>query len=913
MKQKYWVLMGSVIFMLLAVTLVTSAQGTAVSPIFFLPGDTIIKPAAFEQKQPVIAQGGGLFLAVWTDARTDAGRKSGSYYSGNGSEIYAARLDSSGNLLDSIPLAISQETADQNTPQVAWNGQNWLVVWLSQRPTTSYWTWQVMAARVSPQGSLLDSQPIELTSFANSSSVEFTVGSDGSNWAVFWEGNSAGEADLVGARISATGAVLDPGGRVVLPAEYYLRAHLDVAFAQDEYLLTFQGINILQGIRLRPDLTSIDANYFNISSGSYSMYRSHVESNGTDFFAVWEAWQSSTYFDSIRASRVSHAGQVLDPAEISIWEAYGGFIDRWPQVAWDGSNWFISFMLNGITVLRVSPTGSLLDPNNIPPDFGNSSNKWEPESSSVPGGGIQLVWRDTRAAGNTPDDIYTARVSANRAFGPESPISNGAPSQDRVRAAASGSGYLLAFRSEYSGVTRILAQPVDTSGVALLPEPVLVASGASLGAPSVAWNGSLYLVTWADSATSQIYARRLNSDGTLLDPSPFLVMPGFSPMVSGLGGNFLVVGVNAPSNPQYQFPFAVRVRGTDGAILDAPIQIGGSFSVKPAIAAFNDRWIAVWEGHPTHDDSASAIYANLIFPDGTIGTGFAVQSDFYTIRFHHDPSIATNGTTALVAWSDPRVSNANWNIYGRRVQADGTILDTGAPIAISTAANNQSLPALTWDGTQFVAAFEDQRANTFFMDNSTDIFATRIDASGQVLDPDGLAVFNDLMPEIFPAAAGADGQALLAGSFYRNSAPFLAYRVGLRLLGSSTPPPSPTATPAPLPPATIHSGNLDGSSLFTSNSSWKATVAITVHYSNESLVPGVTVSGTWSGAISGSTSCLTDNTGKCSVSTGALKKRLGSVTLTINNLSKAGTVYDPSTNHDPDGDSNGSAITVLKP
>jgi len=950
MRRQYRLTILLVPLTLLAITVGAFAQSANLSPLLFLPGDSGIKPAAFEQKEPVIAQGGNGFLAVWTDARTDAGRISGSYYDGNGSEIYAARLDASGNLLDTTPVIISQGAADQARPQVAWNGQNWLVAWLSQQPTQGYWAWQVMAARVSPQGTVLDSQPLQLTNFSNSSSAELTVGSDGNNWAIFWQGNAGGENDLKGARISAQGAVLDPGGIVIVPAAYYLRFSLDVAFAQDEFLLVWEDLSYVQGLRLRTDLSRLDANPFNIAPGDHSS-DTHVASNGADFFVVWEENVSTTYYEAIKGARVNHAGQVQDPSSIPIYETFGGYIGRSPRVAWGGSNWLVSFTLNGITVLRVSTSGTVLDPNNMPADFDNTSNKWSPESSPVPGGGIQLVWRDTRTGGSFPGDIYTAKVMADRTFGQETAISNGAPSQDRVSAAANGNGHMLAFRSDISGARRIMAQPVDANGAVLWPEPVLIASGPSFSAPAIAWNGSLYLVVWNDPSTKQIYARRLKDDGTLPDAAPITVMPGHSPDVAALGDTFLVVGAHTPSDPHFQFPFAVRVRGLDGAVLDSPIQIGQYFAEVPAISAFNDRWIAVWERHPSHDDPAAEIRANFIFPNGAIGTEFPVQSDFYTVRFHYNPDVATNGATALVVWSDPRAGNSNWNIYGRRLQSDGALLDTSAPLAISTAPNNQGLPAAAWDGNQFVVAYEDRRAMTFFMDPRTDIFATRVNANGQVLDPDGLAIFSDGMPEIFPAAAGANGQALLAASVYRNVSPHLAYRVGLRILGGGTvaptltptnsptpaptntpaltptntptlaptkPPrstPTPTNTPAPTqPPAsTIHSGDLDGSSAYSSKNYWNATVVIWAHGGDENPVSGVAVSGSWSGGYTGSASCTTDSTGKCTVISGNIRKNLNSVTYTITDMTKAGTVYAPAANHDPDGDSDGTSITVNRP
>jgi hypothetical protein len=44
-----------------------------------------------------------------------------------------------------------------------------------------------------------------------------------------------------------------------------------------------------------------------------------------------------------------------------------------------------------------------------------------------------------------------------------------------------------------------------------------------------------------------------------------------------------------------------------------------------------------------------------------------------------------------------------------------------------------------------------------------------------------------------------------------------------------------------------------------------------------------------------------------------IPKNTGSVTLTVTNVALGTFVYQPASNHDPDGDSSGTAITVTKP
>jgi hypothetical protein len=140
---------------------------------------------------------------------------------------------------------------------------------------------------------------------------------------------------------------------------------------------------------------------------------------------------------------------------------------------------------------------------------------------------------------------------------------------------------------------------------------------------------------------------------------------------------------------------------------------------------------------------------------------------------------------------------------------------------------------------------------------------------------------------------------------------------------TNTPPPSPTNTPVPTntPPAStatpvpggvMHVGDLDGSA--TSGSGrWNANVTITVHDANHIPVSNATVSGSWSNGSSGSSSCVTNGAGQCAVSKNSLKNNVSSVTFTVTNVTASGKTYSSAANHDPDGDSTGTTITILKP
>ena len=113
--------------------------------------------------------------------------------------------------------------------------------------------------------------------------------------------------------------------------------------------------------------------------------------------------------------------------------------------------------------------------------------------------------------------------------------------------------------------------------------------------------------------------------------------------------------------------------------------------------------------------------------------------------------------------------------------------------------------------------------------------------------------------------------------------------------------------------AQLHIGDLEGSSKLIKNS-WTASVAIEVHDGSDILTQGAKVTGSWSWAgISKTGSCRTGSNGVCAISSPQLSKSIGRAMFMVSSVVKAGYVYNPSANHDKDGDSTGTTITIAWP
>jgi hypothetical protein len=119
-----------------------------------------------------------------------------------------------------------------------------------------------------------------------------------------------------------------------------------------------------------------------------------------------------------------------------------------------------------------------------------------------------------------------------------------------------------------------------------------------------------------------------------------------------------------------------------------------------------------------------------------------------------------------------------------------------------------------------------------------------------------------------------------------------------------------TSSPVTTPAAPgIHVGDLDGSRSI-SKKNWTAKVTVTVHDASHAIVSGAIVSGSWSSGGAGS--CTTGSTGTCSISRSNISGGVASTTFTVTGVSKAGTTYTASANHDPESDSNGTQVVVKR-
>jgi len=647
---------------------------------FLIDTNVVYVPAAGEQARPCIATDDTTAFIVWYD------RRAGTTY-----DIYGSRIDSDGNLLDPAGILIAHCGNDDPYPDVAFDGTNYLVVWHYTETSGPY---DIYGARVSKQGILLDTEPFiisDATSHQQSPAVAF----DGTNYLVVWFDSRGETYDIYGTRVAQDGTVLNSSGIAISTA------------AEKQYF---------------PD----------------------VSFDGTNYMVVWQDQRNGTF--DIYASRVAQNGVVLDPAGIQI----SGAADeqRYPSIDFDGTNYFIAWYDNrtgsdyDIYGTLLNTSGTVLNPTGIA--ISTATDAQQMPSVSFDGTNYLVAWYDHRDGSNY--DIFGARVNHSGVVQDPSGIHiSNIDAQQISPAVISYSGqWLVVWSDSRNGsYNDIYGSRISASGTVTDEDGILISASAQMqGKPAVSFDGTNYLVVWQEDRGGgppfDIYGMRIDPSGNELDADaiPISTVSGSQEYPAVAFDNdsiYLVVWQDNRSGSGYDI-YGARVT-TSGNVLDPPgiaISTATSNQELPSVAFDGTNFLAVWAdecGGVSIDD----IYGTLVEPDGNVisPSGNVIADD---ANWQRNPSVAFDGTNYLVVWDDYGSGTWDEDIYGVRVNQSGYPVDASS-IAISTAAEGQYRPVVAFDGTNYMVVWFDRRIS-----NASDIYGTRVNQSGTILDASGIPI-----------------------------------------------------------------------------------------------------------------------------------------------------------------------------
>jgi photosystem II stability/assembly factor-like uncharacterized protein len=311
-----------------------------------------------EQRSPRLAWGKDHALLVWVDTRA-----------GETSRIYGARITRKGKVLDpkGFPIvAVPQKTGH---PSVYWDGTQYWVVW---ERIYSFVHSEVYGARINQKGEILDPEGIRISRRAGQDYYASLSGDAEGRVFVVWGTRSAGQTDIWGARLNREGKVLDQEGILIAsgPQDQFLPS---LSWNGKEYLVAWiegevsqdpeEGAGpLIYGSRINPNGQIIEQSR-PLSHLMVAHSLPFVFSQGEEFVVLWEEERKRTLIDAYGVRLLSDPKKSPQRVEIS---AYFGrqlapraaFSGKRSLVVWTDYRFGVPFYGNILgQLIEFSPAG----------------------------------------------------------------------------------------------------------------------------------------------------------------------------------------------------------------------------------------------------------------------------------------------------------------------------------------------------------------------------------------------------------------------------------------------------------------------------------------------------------------------------------------------------------------------------
>jgi hypothetical protein len=649
------------------------------------PIDEHIKyvPEPYWQSKPACGFDGENYLVAWVDLRNS------SY-----SSIYCARVAEDGEVFDPSGIEVTPPRYGQGRPAIGFDGTKYLVVW--------HWDGNIYGARITPNGDVLDYGG-RLVFAGTTDQYSPVLAFDSENYLMVWEDGSGGDINIGGSRVDTSGTSLDPSG-IAISAQPEWQSQPAIAFADTTFLVTWMDersaiVQEIYGARITTQGAVLDPTGILIATSLPFDTIVHASPSvafaGSDWFCVYQKNDNDGSDPNIYGRRITAAGTIVDSVLIS----NATNTQSRPRVTFNGTNYLAIWQdtrpgsyYKEIYGTRITPLGAVLEPGGIP----ISTMQWDQSLAELAAGGTACltVWQDHRwgDTNNDPPDIYGARVnSSGTVLDPTGIcISTAANQQYRPNCAFDGTNYLVVWEDfrNWEGApdrtqpdvygARITPQGNNIDSLGILIAPQLSDPDYPLN-PAVAFDGTNYLVIWEDwiGGNSDVLGKRISTAGTVI---------GF----------------------------------------DIPICTTSTWWRMPDVIFGGGSYLTVWM------KNGYDIYGARVSSGGTVldPEGFLIRQGPGYLFGSYCPSVAFDGINYLVAWTEDVGGTGN-DIYASRVDLNGTVLDL---IPVCSENNTQSFPSLSFDGTDYVAVWQDNRSGNY------EIYGARITPAGVVIDTHGVLI-----------------------------------------------------------------------------------------------------------------------------------------------------------------------------
>lgn len=640
--------------------------------------------------------------------------------------LTAHRVTMDGGLLDpggfcaGPPGALSRESA------IAWDGQNWLLVWQST---------SVYAARITADGRVLDQPPLVLAS--NSDYVQApAVAFNGSEYLVAWA--TAGIREVQAIRVRPDAGMLDLTPFVISDAGRFPA----VSSLGSQFLVTWKeccgSSSRVFATRFSSDAGVLDDPPMVISAPTIPEPAA-VTSDGTQYVVAWTAANAQVF-----AHRVAPDGGLVTPAPLSL-----GITGYRVAAASDGVVSTIvtgqtSWTYNGVwEAAHVRPDGSIVAAG---PIYQSLRDAYWTDVAALPGQAMAVVSHHL-LLGNA----YRGPVVMGLPLKTSPPLGTGTAfaiqtqvNSETEPAIASASGQLLlAWRDDrgaasFTSPRRIWAMLLPSAALpGQTPQPFPISVEGIH--PRVASDGLDFLASWESGP--DVLVGRVWGDGGLPDYPGLRLGAGHTGEVVRGQGEYVVLWTG-PNEVTASHVSAAGVVSSPPQFVASP----GEPVANLRAAREADSILAVWEqGSPARIQTARLWLDGGLSPDG----GSPLSPIGGPQRW---PAVASDGTRSLVVWQDETAGVSR--IRALLSQRDAGWSSIAAGFAAQPGDAGQTNPSVVFDGVNYVVVWLEGQQ----------LLAARIDREGLPLDTTSVALQSDAGVNSLGAVAVGDGRTLVMNS-----------------------------------------------------------------------------------------------------------------------------------------------------
>jgi hypothetical protein len=572
--------------------------------------------AAYDQSQATVASNGIDYLAAWTSITP------------GGSHVYATKVNSDGTLADEIAHQLDANAARAFAVSLTQGRDGYLASWLSENGLT--------AAITDSFGRIERQATIPRAGMSNGAVHRTLSAWNGSIYLVVTGFDHA----IIGTTLDNNGSVLDANIPIGDMHGYITPAAL-IADREGFLLVVAKAV---------PDATRHDLYGIRIGNGGIGQWflirsvASPVSGVGVAFDGTTDVIAWSDQFGLWMAAldpqtNTTGLSRQLIPAASGIGRAVISGGKTWITCRFADRSWHAVAIGADGKVEQAGPGTDLA---------ANGSSVFVIDSSSA--------------------DVYGhfAASAANPFL-----VSKSQTDQQHGNVASDGHNVLAAWDEEIDHVRHILAGRLDPGGQPLDGQGLLISRAGDNTSPSAAFNGHDYLVAWHRNVDGkhEIAARRVSAAGQLLDAEDLILgdtnVEG-EPSVASDGSGWLVMwGATVPGSGCVGYGPAERVFAgrvsADGTVLDP-----GGIAVTPAsapapydidVAWTGSNYVAAWEGR-----CGLAYYAAISV---TVETAF-LSSDLSKISrgtplalrgLEARPRVVPGPNQSLIAWNNGGVAD----------------------------------------------------------------------------------------------------------------------------------------------------------------------------------------------------------------------------------------------------------------